>query len=56
MNSHSYIDLAAVVVSVIALLVSYFSYKETKRAHRIGTGFLINGAYSKFRGGVCITT
>lgn len=41
MNSHSYIDLAAVIVSVIALLVSYFSYKETKRARiELGQAFL----------------
>ena len=41
MNSQSYIDLAAVIVSVIALLVSYFSYKETKRARiELGQAFL----------------
>lgn len=57
MNSQSYIDLAAVIVSVIALLVSYFSYKETKRARiELGQAFLSMELIQNSEGGVCITT
>lgn len=36
-----YIDLSAVIVSVIALLISYYSYKESKRARiELGRAFL----------------
>lgn len=41
MDNQSYIELAAVIVSIIALFVSYFSYKETKRARiELGRAFL----------------
>jgi len=41
MNNQIYINLAGVIVSVIALLVAYFSFKESKKARiELGQAFL----------------
>lgn len=41
MNSQFYIELATVIVSIIALLISFLSFKESKRAHvEVGQAFL----------------
>lgn len=41
MNNQFYIDFAVVIISIVALLVSYFSYKETKKARiELGQAYL----------------
>lgn len=41
MNNQFYTELATIIISVIALLISYFSFKESKRARiELGRAFL----------------